>query len=357
MKELEFPIIGTKVEGVTKEFDLSDPKGRAEYFEVKAGKEINQIREYLKRNTFVAYLLGKKSSGKGTYAGMFSEIFGKEKFAHVSVGDLVRKTHEDWANFSKSPKYDELKKLYRGYISFEDAVDAFRGRSTEKLLPTEFILALLKQNIQDLRGKTIFLDGLPRETDQVSYSLFFRDLINYRNDPDMFILVDIPESVLSERIKYRVVCPECNTSRNKKLLITTKIEYDEKEGKFYLHCDNPGCSGPRMVEKEGDILGIEPIRPRLEKDEQILRTVFGIHGVPKILLRNHVAVSEANKYFDSYEITPEYSFKWDAQRKKVVVIEKSWTIKDDNGVESFSLLAPPVVVALIKQLAEILESY
>ncbi len=355
MRELEFPIIGTKVEGLTKRFDLSDPDERAKYFQAKVGSEIGQIREYLEGNTFVVYLLGKKNSGKGTYAGMFSEVFGEDKFAHVSVGDLVRQTHENWDTFSKSPKYDELKKLYRGFISFDDAVDAFLGRSTQKLLPTEFILALLKQHIQGLRGKTIFLDGLPRETDQVSYSLFFRDLINYRDDPDMFVLIDIPESVISERIKYRVVCPECNTSRNKKLLITSKIEYDEKEKKFYLHCDNSGCSGPRMVEKEGDDLGIEPIRPRLEKDEEILRAVFALHGIPKILLRNHVPVAEASKYFDSYEITPEYNLVWDKKNKKVKVVEKPWTILDDNGVESYSLLAPPVVVALIKQLAEVLK--
>ena len=209
MKELDFPIIGTKVEGLTKEFNLADPQQRALYFEAKAGNEIRDIRKFLEDNTFVAFLVGKKNSGKGTYSKMFSEIIGEDKFAHVSVGDLVRSTHENWSEFTKSPKYGQLKKLYRGYISFDEAVDAFVGRSTEKLLPTEFILALLKQHINDLKGKTIFIDGLPRESDQVSYSLYFRDLIGYRDDPDMFILLDVPESVISERIKYRVVCPVC----------------------------------------------------------------------------------------------------------------------------------------------------
>jgi len=37
------------------------------------------------------------------------------------------------------------------------------------------------------------------------------------------------------------------------------------------------------------------------------------------------------------------------------VIEKPWTIKDDNGVECFSLLAPPVMVAMVKQMAEVLK--
>ena len=120
-------------------------------------------------------------------------------------------------------------------------------------------------------------------------------------------------------------------------------------------CDNPSCEGARMVPKEGDELGIEPIRERLQKDEELLKTVFELHGVPKVLLRNHVPVSEAKKYYDDYEITPEYVLSWDEKAKKVKVDEKSWIVKDDNGVDVHSLLAPPVVVTMLKQLVEILE--
>ena len=42
------------------------------------------------------------------------------------------------------------------------------------------------------------------------------------------------------------------------------------------------------------------------------------------------------------------------KKKKVEVEEKPWTVKDDNGVESYSLLAPPVAVTLIKQLSKVL---
>ena len=355
MKGLEFPLIGTKVSGVTKSFDLTSPGGRKKYFEAKAGDEIAHIRQYLKKGSFIAYLLGKKNSGKGTYAKLFIEIFGEDKAVHLSVGDLVREVHADWEAFRKSKDYALLKKLYRGYISFEDAEDALLGRSTQSLLPTEFVLALLKLRISKLKGKSVFIDGLPRETDQVSYSLFFRDLAGYTEAPDLFVLIDIPESVIDERIKYRVVCPLCNTSRNSKLLITSKVEFDPQTKGFYLVCDNPSCKGERMVKKEGDDLGIGPIRPRLVKDEEILKTVFSLHGIPKILLRNHVAVGDAKDNFDGYEITPEYSFELDPKTSRVKVIEKSWTVKDDNNTESFSLLAPPVVVALIKQLREALE--
>ncbi len=354
MKGLEFPVIGTKVKGLTKKFDLNSPGGRKEYFEAKAGSEIAKIREYLNKKTFVAYLIGKKNSGKGTYSQIFTEIFGADKVALVSIGDVVRNTSADWENFKKSDKYERLKKLYRGYISFEDACDALTGRTQSKLLPTEFVLSLLKLTIEDLKGKTLFIDGLPRELDQVSYSLYFRDLIDYRNDQDMFVLIDIPESVIDERIKSRVVCPNCRNTRNIRLLITSKYGYDQKTKKFYLLCDSPRCTGGfKMEPKEGDDLGIGPIRGRLDKDEEILRKAFALHGVPKVLLRNHVAVSEADKYFDDYEITPEYSFK--QNKDKIEVVEKPWTVIDDNGVESASLLSAPVVVSMLKQIADILE--
>jgi len=353
MKGLEFPVIGTKVKGLTKKFDLNSPEGRKVYFEAKVGDEISRIKKYLEKNTFVAYMIGKKNSGKGTYSQIFTEIFGADKIALVSIGDIVRNTGADWENFKKSDKFDRLKKLYRGYISFEDACDTLIGRSQSKLLPTEFILALLKLNIEDLKGKTLFIDGLPRELDQVSYSLYFRDLIGYRDDPDMFVLIDIPESVIDERIKYRVVCPNCKNTRNIKLLITNKIGYDKKKNNFYLLCDSPRCTGGfRMEPKEGDNLGIGPIRERLTKDEEILRKAFALHGIPKILLRNHVAEAESLKYFDEYEITPEYSFR--LKGNEVEVVEKPWTVKDDNGTPSVSLLSAPVVVSLLKQMVEAL---
>ncbi len=356
MKNLEFPVFGTKVIGLDKKFDINSPSGRRVYFEAKAGDEIKHIREYLKNSTFIAYMLGKKGSGKGTYSKLFTEVFGEDKIETVSVGDLVRSI-DDWDGFQKTEKYRKMKRYYRGFMSFEEAVDALRGRSTSKLLPTEFILALLKAHIDELPGKSLFIDGLPREDDQVSYSLYFRDLIAYRDDPDFFVLIDIPESVIDARIKTRVVCPLCHLSRNPRLLPTKNVGYDKKSRTFYLMCDNQECTGDGkeiLVGKEGDEKGIEPIRERLDKDEKILRSAFSLYGVPKVLLRNHVPVSDTKKYFDDYEITPEFNFVID-KNEKIKTAEKPWTVKDDNGVECNSLMAAPVVVALIKQVAQVLE--
>jgi adenylate kinase family enzyme len=130
--------------------------------------------------------------------------------------------------------------------------------------------------------------------------LFFRDLIGYRDDPDIFVLIDVPEAVIDERIKWRRVCPLCQTSRNLKLLPTSKLGYDDKKKEFYLVCDDANCKGARMLPKEGDEAGIKPIKERLKKDEKLIQQAFSLYGIPKVLLRNSVPLKEAKKYVDDY---------------------------------------------------------
>jgi len=357
MKDINFPLFKTKSD-VYRKFDLTDVKSRQEYFEYKAGPEIKKLREFLKDNTFIAYLLGKKSSGKGTYSKMFAEVVDKDHVAHFSVGDMVRSFDEIIKDESKKKEFVEfLKKNYRGFISLEDIIKSLENRSTKTLLPTELILALAKKEISARGGegrKAIFIDGFPRDFDQISYSLFFRDLINYRDDPDVFVLIDVPSSVIDERVKFRVICPVCNTSRNLKLLPTKKVEYNKEEKKFDLICDNSSCQGSKMVTKEGDEQGIGPIKERLEKDEGLIKQAMNLQGLPKILLKNCVPVEKASEYTDDYEITPEFSYEYDEKTGEIKTLEKPWEVADDEGVLSNSLMPPPVVVSLIKQLTKAL---
>ena len=352
----DFPVVKTKIPNLTKRFDLNDPKQRQEYFEAKVGSEISKLKNYLKENTFIAYLLGKKNSGKGTYTKLMTEIFGADKIGHISVGDLVRTTYKDIDDPKKREEIIEyLEQHYRGYISIEDAIDALIGKNQKVLLPTEFILVLIKREIDKLNRKVIFIDGFPRDLDQVQYSLYFRDLVNYRLDPDIFIAINIPESVIDERMKNRVTCPICQTPRNLKTFPTKEAGYDEKSKEFFLICDNPQCNGARMTAKEGDNAGIESIRERLDLDDTLIKKVMSLHGIPKILLRNAVPVhSIENNIVDDYEITPKYVFKRDEKTGKVTINEEPWIVQDDEGADSYSLLAPPVVIGLIKQLVQAL---
>jgi len=167
-------------------------------------------------------------------------------------------------------------------------------------------------------------------------------------------LIDVPEMVIDERMKYRRVCPLCKTSRNLKLFPTKKVGYDQKLREFYLICCGSNCRGARMVQKEGDELGIEPIKKRLKTDVKMIKQTFSLYGIPKIILRNSVPITEAPKYVDDYEITPEYSYKWLPEKGEVKIMKKPWQVYDDKGAQSFSLLPAPVVLSLIKQMAEVL---
>ena len=107
-----------------------------------------------------------------------------------------------------------------------------------------------------------------------------------------------------------------------------------------------------MVRKEGDELGIKPIKERLKKDEKLINQAFSLYGIPKILLRNSVPKKLVKSSVDDYEITPEYYYEW--KQGRIIVKERPWLVQDDNKESSYSLLPPPVVVSLIKQISDVL---
>lgn len=358
MKDLPFPIFKTKSESETRTFRLEDPVERRQYFNVKAGSEIERLRAYLDKNTFVGFLLGKKNSGKGTYSKLFAEAVGEERVGHISVGDIVRNVDKEFADPTLEKELvDFLESRYRGFMPLQEAVETHKSRSTTVLLPTEMILALVEREISRSSRKAMFIDGFPRNLDQISYALYFRTIMGYRDDPDFFVFIDVPNAVIEERMRYRVVCPICQTPRNTKLLRTKEIGYDEATQEFYLKCDNPACEGfgSRMVAKEGQNLGIEGMRERFELDEQIIRTLVNLQGVPKVFLRNAIPVDKADESVDSYEITPSYRYQLNPASKEVEVIEEPWVIQDEAGASSYSLLPAAVVVSLIKQVAAALK--
>src|SRR3989344_517534 len=355
MEKFNYPIFKTKIEGKMQAFALEDPAERKKYFEYKAGEEIEKIREFLRHGSFVASLLGPKNSGMGTYSKLFAEAVGADRIFHLSVGDVVRNVHEKVKSEEEKQNLKAfLNEHYRGPISVDDAMKALFERDTKTLLPDEFILALLKREMKNSGNKAIFVDGFPRNLDQVSYSIYFRSLMDYQDNPDFFVFIDVPENIISERIKARVICPKCNVPRSLKLLKTKEVGYDEAKKEFYLICDNPGCDGARMVPKEGDEFGIEPIRARIEMDKKIMRMLMDMHGISKIYLRNAVPVSVAKDYIDDYEITPMYRYERDEKSGKISTFTVPWTVNDDEKELCYSLLPAGVVTGLIKQISSTL---
>jgi len=282
---------------------------------------------------------------------MFADVVFPERVDHFSIGDMVRNVDKELMVEEKRKELiDFLKRYYRGRFSMEEILSSLEKRNTKWLLPTELILALVKKEMEKREKKTVFIDGFPRDLDQINFSLFFRDLIGYRDDPDVFVLIDVPERVIDERIKWRRVCPVCQNSRNLKLFPTSEVGFDKEKNEFYLICEK--C-GTRMERKEGDELGVEPLKERLKMDQKLMEQAISLFGIPKIFLRNSIPVSEAKNFVDDYETTPEYRFE--ILNGKIKRKEKPWIVLGDEGIPSFSLLAPPVVVSLINQLVEVLE--
>jgi len=357
MQSADFPIYKTKRAGLSQFFDLNSPDGRKKYFEAKVGSDVKNIQKYLeKKGAFVAFLMGKKNSGKGTYAKLFMEIVGSDHVSHLSIGDIIRDAHKALEDKAERQKViDFLSKEYRGFHGLQEVEDSILNRGTVQLISSELTLALIKWEMSKRPRQALFIDGFPRALNQIQYALFLKEILGYQKHPDFFVFINIPERVIDERIKYRVICPICKTPRSTKLLATSEAGYDEKAQTFYLMCDNPTCNKARMVAKEGDERGIESFRDRLMLDDQITKQLLELRGVPKVFLRNAVPIQTAAEYIDDYERTPAYSYELDAATKKVKILESPWTVKDDDGVESYSLLPPAVVCGLIDKIARTLE--
>ena len=76
--------------------------------------------------------MGKKSSGKGTYAKMLAEIVDKDKIAHFSIGDMIRSFDEVIRDPEKRKELVSfLEKNYRGFIPLEDIMKSLDNRSTK----------------------------------------------------------------------------------------------------------------------------------------------------------------------------------------------------------------------------------
>lgn len=355
---MNFPFYNSKNLSNGQEYNLYDPLERRKYFEAKLGKRVEKLKEYLEDKSFVGYMIGKKQAGKGTYAKMVEEILGSDRFTHISVGDVIRETHENLLDpVKKTELISKVEKHYRGYISFEKALEGVLTRSqSEVSVSDELVLALLKTKIDEIGKKALFIDGLPRNHDQISYSLYFRDLINYRDDRDFFILLDVPIEVIKLRMQGRVICPICKTSKNILINPTKFIDFDKSTNQFLFKCDNSLCSGfgnAIFVTKEGDSQGIDSIKKRIELDNELLGKAFELHGIPKVLIAGTVPVKDASNLLENYEI--QRSFTYEYIDNNVKIIDSPCIVKDDNGEDSFMPFAATYVVSLISQICDILD--
>jgi len=335
-------------------YDLSLPDDRRKYFQEKVGIELDALNEYLESSSFVVYLLAKKMAGKGTYATMLREIFGEDKIAHLSVGDIMRYA-EHAAETEKGTK--ELKKWfeeeYAGGFKADDLVEMLKNHEFAKYYPTGMIISLLKKAIRDSHGKALMIDGFPRNVSQIENALQFTDLIDYREDPDFFVHIEIPKAVIEARYAGRRVCPKCGNSRNLPLLLTPEIRYDSDTGEFILLCDNPSCDHQELVRKQADDAGMQAVEKRNQDTQELMDEVRKYTDDKyNLTLQNGLKVGEE---IEDYEVTQVFDLEVDEDTGKITKIPTPLVVKDDDGDDSYSLMAATVVKDFLKQLATGLE--
>jgi len=138
----------------------------------------------------IVILLGAPGSGKGTIA---SALAGKNaNLKHVSSGDLLR-----------------------GAVSKGTAagVEAKAYMDKGELVPDALIARMIKDVIAETEGDvTMLLDGFPRNVAQA-------EILEKTGAPlRSVVLVDVPDSIIQDRIAGRRTCPECKAGYHVKAL-------------------------------------------------------------------------------------------------------------------------------------------
>lgn len=132
-------------------------------------------------------LLGPPGAGKGTQAKSISQAYS---IPHISTGDIFRKNISE-----KTPLGVEAK----GYMD--------KGQ----LVPDELTINLVKDRLTQEDCKNGFLlDGFPRTVKQAEALDAFLD--KNKMAIDAALLIDVPSTLILERMTGRRVCPECGAS-------------------------------------------------------------------------------------------------------------------------------------------------
>jgi len=125
-------------------------------------------------------IAGAPASGKGTQCAMIKEKLG---CVHLSTGDMLREA---------VAQKTEVGMKAKGYME------------SGKLVPDEVIIGIVKErlNQEDCQSKGWLLDGFPRTKAQAEA------LADAGITADKFLLLEVPDEVLIERVVGRRLDPE-----------------------------------------------------------------------------------------------------------------------------------------------------
>ncbi|GLC37644.1 hypothetical protein PLESTB_000797800 [Pleodorina starrii] len=147
----------------------------------RSGKAfVRPARRTIKTNaTLKVMIAGAPAAGKGTQC---AKIIEKYNLVHISVGDILR---------------DEVK---NGTAAGKKAKD-FMDRGV--LVPDEVVVEMVKSRLaqEDVKQRGWLLDGYPRSASQAE--AIEKEAIR----PDLFLLIQVPDELLVERVVGRRLDP------------------------------------------------------------------------------------------------------------------------------------------------------
>ena len=200
----------------------------------------------------IVILLGAPGSGKGTVAGRLASE--NEGLKHVSSGDLLR-----------------------GAVAKRTAagVEAKGYMDKGNLVPDALIARMIKDVVAETTGDvTMLLDGFPRNLAQAK-------ILEEMGAPvKSAVLIDVPDSIIQDRIAGRRTCPKCKAGYHVRNL-PPKVEgiCDACGEKLVIRKDdNPETVRDRLVVYHRET---EPLIA-FYREKGLLKSVDGTIGVDNV---------------------------------------------------------------------------
>jgi len=200
----------------------------------------------------IVILLGAPGSGKGTVAGKLASE--NEGLKHVSSGDLLRGA------------------VAKGTAA---GVEAKGYMEKGNLVPDALIAQMIKDVVAETTGDvTMLLDGFPRNLAQAK-------ILEEMGAPvKSAVLIDVPDSIIQDRIAGRRTCPKCKAGYHVRNL-PPKVEgvCDVCGEKLVIRKDdNPETVKDRLVVYHRET---EPLIA-FYRDKGLLKSVDGTIGVGNV---------------------------------------------------------------------------
>ena len=207
----------------------------------------------------IVILLGAPGSGKGTVAGKLASE--NEGLKHVSSGDLLRGA------------------VAKGTAA---GVEAKGYMEKGNLVPDALIAQMIKDVVAETTGDvTMLLDGFPRNLAQAK-------ILEEMGAPvKSAVLIDVPDSIIQDRIAGRRTCPKCKAGYHVRNL-PPKVEgiCDVCGEKLVIRKDdNPETVKDRLVVYHRET---EPLI-EFYRTKSILKSVVGTDPID-VVAKNFIAV-------------------------------------------------------------------